>query len=177
MFKFEDGDVIFTDQVFNPLSVWIKLLQGDFAYSHVCQFFNGQIYTTGAKGPLLYRFGKVDPETYLKGKNYAVLRYEGLTGEQKYKMYLKATELIGKRYPIEKMIALAVRGKTTPGVVKKLGFFPNPNPKSSFCSGSVMMCFKAAGIILNPDSGKLEPDAYSPEAIYEDRELKVVFKK
>lgn len=176
MFEFQDGDVIFTDQAFNPLSFWIKLLQGDFAYSHVCQYFGGSIYTTGAGGPMLYRFGTVDPKKYLKGKGYCVLRYQGLTRRQVDTMWDKAIDLIGNRYPIEKMVLLALRGKTTGGVVKKLGFKANPNPKNSFCSGSVALCFQAAGIILNPNSGKLEPDAYSPEAVFDDKNLIEVYR-
>lgn len=174
-YDFQNGDVIFTDQSFSLLSFWIKLLQGDFQWSHVCQYFDGKIYTTGAGGPLLYKFGTVDPKEYLKDKNFAVLRYDTLSPIQQQEMKEKAESLIGNRYPVEKMIALAIRGKTTGGVVKKLGFKANPNPKNSFCSGSVAMVFKAAGIKLNPESEKMEPDAYSPEAIFDDKNLKQIF--
>jgi hypothetical protein len=172
---FRDGDVIFTDQVFNPLSLWIKLLQGDFMWSHVCQYFGGKIYTTGAGGPLFYRFGPVEPGAYLKGKSFIVLRFAGLSLDQILLMRQKALSLVGNVYPLHKMIALALRGKSTPGVVKKLGLWPNPTPKNSFCSGSVVMCFQAAGITINPESGKLEPDAYSPESVYDDRRFQVVY--
>jgi hypothetical protein len=173
---FQDGDVVFVAEAIKPMSIGIRLLQGDFDFSHVCQIFGGKIYSTGIGGPILYRFGLADPGQYLKGKDYAVKRYHGLTRNQRIIMWAKADALVGNRYPIEKMLWLAFRGKTTPGVVKKLGIKANPSPKNSFCSGSVALCFRAAGIILNPDSGKLEPDAYSPEAIWDDPELKIIYR-
>ncbi len=177
MFDFKDGDVIFTAEPFSPSSFWIKWLQGDFDYSHVCQYFGGKIYTTGAGGPLLYRFGTVDPTMYLTGKAYAVKRYQGLTDSQTAMLKAKADALIGQRYPIEKMIRLAILGKTTSGVIKRLGLKPNPWPKNSFCSGTVVMCFQFAGIKLNIDAEKQEPDAYSPEAVWDDPLLKLVFRQ
>ena len=177
MFDFQNGDVIFTAESFSPVSFWVKWLQGDFDYSHVCQYFDGHIYTTGAGGPLLYRFGTVDPGLYLAGKSYAVKRFQGLTEGQGRMLKAKAESLIGQRYPIEKMIRLAILGKTTAGVIKRLGFKPNPWPKNSFCSGTVAMCFQFAGIKLNIDAEKQEPDAYSPEAVWDEPSLKLVFRK
>ena len=174
MFDFQNGDVIFTSETFSPVSFWVKWLQGDFDYSHVCQYFNGKIYTTGAGGPLLYRFGPVDAGKYLAGKAFAVKRFKGLTPTQAEMMANKAMALVGERYPIEKMIKLAILGKTTAGVIKRLGAKPNPWPRNSFCSGTVAMCFQYAGIKLNIDAEKQEPDAYSPEAVFDDPNLVLV---
>lgn len=168
----EPGDVIFTsDKTFT--SFLIKNRQGDFAYSHVCMAGeDGVIYTTGASGAPLFRFGKVDAERYLRGKRYKIKRYTGLTDTQKLMLVVAAESLVGKFYNFLGFFwlnLLSFRGE----VVSKLGHKPKFNFKFSvFCTQAVAFCYFKAGIVLNPEAGKEDPTAYTLESIYYDPNLK-----
>lgn len=178
MFDFRDGDLIFTDGR-NLISALIKNTQRDFAYAHVCQYFGGWIYTTGANGAPFWRFGKVVPDEYLEGQSFAVLRDQRLTPWEITQMHQTAEELCGGVYAWWKVLRLAWKGRTTSGVVETLGRKPNKFPKLVFCASAVAYGYYEAGYEygeINPKyPQKQEADVFTPEVLYDAPDLKLFF--
>jgi hypothetical protein len=183
-FQPEPGDIIFTSQG-SPLSWLIRFNEGDFRRSHV--FIVGDIdlttgrwaaYTTGGKR--FYFFGKVDLETYLQGKSYAVQRVKGgLTGEQKTSVLNVAETLIGRPYNTIGVLQLAMQARF--GEVFSL-FRPHLRPPYSemtslFCAQSVALIYwLGLGLRLNKKAGKLDPSPYDLKNIYFADETEDVYK-
>jgi hypothetical protein len=172
MISLEAADILFTRE--NTLASWlIRVVQGDCDWSHVClSDGEGRIHTTGGKHFAWY--GVVDAQTYLKNKSFAVGRFMGLTPEQKQAIMQKSNTLCGNFYPFWKVLHLAwvrLRGKQ----IKQIGNTIDKQPKNTFCSESVAYCYEAAGIVLSPRENKREPQAYTPESIYNDPRINIIY--
>lgn len=173
-FSFEDGDILFVRNRRSLLGRVIRNALSDFDYEHVCQWFNGQVYTTGASGFPLYRFGKVSPEEYFKNKSITVGRYEGLSKTETDVMQNVAESLIGNAYPWWKLVALMVQGKLSSRVIKKVGFKNNRSPRFVFCAAAVAMGILSAGLPVTHKYAKTEPDAYTPRTLYDSSLIKIM---
>lgn len=173
-FPFCDGDILFIRNRRSGLGKLIRNALGDFDYEHVCQWFKGAIYTTGAGGFPWYGFGVVSPEVYFTQKVVAVGRYQDLTHEQQYQMYLTAQSLVGKSYPWWKLIALVIQGKLSSRVIKKVGFRVNPSPRFVFCAAAVALGLLSAQLPVTSKYQKYEPDAYTPRTLYDSPFIEIV---
>ena len=170
--NFEPADIIFTRE--NTLASWlIRVAQGDCDWSHVCMADGqGNIHTTG--GYRLAWYGVVPASHYLKGKSFAVGRFDGLTPQQQKAILACSRQLFGNFYPFWKVMRLAwagLRGQQ----IRQVGPQLNNQPKNTFCSEAVALCFAAAGITLSPREQKREPQAYTPESIYNDDRIQILY--
>lgn len=176
-FQFEDGDIIFVRSRRSWLGRLIRLSLSDFDYEHVCQWFDGHIYTTGKGGFPRYAFGAVNPEKYLAKKTIAIGRYQGLTSIQKEVMAKVAEYLRGSPYPWWKVMVLVIQGKLSARVVRKVGFKVTPNPKYVFCASAVALGLLRAGLTITEKYTKLEPDAYTPETLYDSPFIDILYRE
>lgn len=171
----QSGDIVFVRD-WTPVSWYIRKQQGDFSYSHVCVAGeNGFcIYSTGAS-KLLW-FGRIDDiERYFRGKKIAIGRYQGLTEEQKGLIFDWCHRQIGKnRYPLFKLLGLIVKGFA--GRLYRGDKEDDEKTINTYCAESVSLAFAAAGIILNPKY-RLEADAQTPETIYNDPKVEIVYEE
>jgi hypothetical protein len=169
MFDFQPGDIVFTRE--NTVMSWlIRLAQGDCDWSHVCLADGaGRIHTTGGKQFAWY--GAVAVDRYLKGKTFAVGRYEGLTPDQAEQLLATSRGFFGSFYPFWKVIRLAataLQGKTVHQISAE------QSPRLAFCSEAVAYCYRQAGIRLAPKTKKAQPAAYTPECIFDDARVVIV---
>jgi hypothetical protein len=168
----QPADILFTRE--NTVASWlIRLAQGDCDWSHVCLADGqGSIHTTGGKSFAYY--GSVNADKYLHKKCFAVGRYKDLSAEQASLIMSRSKKLFGNFYPFWKVIHLAwlgLRGKK----VKQVGGPFVHDPKNTFCSESVALCYEAADITLSPREGKAEPQAYTPESIFNDPNMTIIY--
>jgi hypothetical protein len=168
----QPADIIFTRE--NTLASWlIRIAQGDCDWSHVCLADgNGNIHTTGAKRFAWY--GHVNAGHYLHNKSFAIGRYNGLTDKQAQAVLDQSHQLFGNFYPFWKVLQLAILGLQGKKI-KQVGRANTHVPRNTFCSESVAICYEAASITLSPREGKTEPQAYTPESIYNDARIDIVF--
>ena len=176
-FEFEDGDILFVRNQRSWIGRFIRTALGDFDYEHVCQWFKGNIYTTGQGGFPRYAFGRVPAHQYLKNKHIAVGRYQQLTDNEKQIMHEVATSLCGRAYPWWKVLTLVIQGKLSARVVQQVGFKANPNPTHVFCAAAVALGFLKAGLIVTDKYIKLEPDAYTPETLYDSSFIDILHRQ
>jgi hypothetical protein len=168
----QPGDIVFTRE--NTLASWlIRLAQGDCDWSHVCLFAGDNIiHTTGAKHSMLY--GTVNAAQYLRHKSFAVGRYHQATAAQRQQVLVASESLMGNLYPLWKVIRLAlvgIRGRK----VTNLGHNNPDKPKHTFCSEAVAYCYQQAGLNLAKKSKKTEPEVFTPESIFNDPNLNIIY--
>ncbi len=182
---FKNGDIIFTRKPFSLFGMLIRNAQRDFSWEHVCEYYDGYIYSTGISGFPFWRFGKQPVADYLKGKVYAVGEFTGLSEKQidvrRTNAMLLAGELGGKAmaYPWWKVVGLAAQGRFATQYIRQLGAKVQQQPKRVFCAGHVSLGLFRAGIPygeINPKyPKKAEPDAFTPEVLFDSARVKIKY--
>lgn len=168
------GDILFCRD-WTPISWWIRKEQGDFDYSHVCLVGEAGtcLYSTGAHRWLW--FGKItNIPRYLNHKKIAIGRYPGLTDTQIQTMLTWCHQQVGvNAYPAWKVTLLALKGYL--GRMIHHVTQENPaNTRHTYCAESVALAFSTAGITLTPKN-QLAPNAYTPESLWNDPMLAIIY--
>lgn len=179
-FEAKPGDIVFTANG-KPVSWVLRVLQGNFPYSHGCIIGETEkggptLYTTG--DPLHPEFVRVDAATYLADKSYVVCRYmnggRSLTKDQIRKILDFSKQQIGEMYPTKKVAKYLAAGFKASGIKELVD---QELKEREHCFESIAKAYFNAGIVLTPRAGNTCASGYDGKEIYLSPNLVDIFTK
>lgn len=156
-----DMDIIVTRDK-TPVSWWIRK-QTTSLWSHVLLAgADGVGYSTGVSGFPFWRYGVVELDEYLAGKDFMIIRLRDLTDTQRAMGMTAINEEIGKPYPMTDPISMWIQNMFAPGAYKL-----KVNSAARICADSVAWTYERMGRELAPHL-ELDTSMMTPQRCIED---------